>query len=147
MKRIFLFLTLFLGCIAWAFSDHNKTIENSRLPLSATTFIQKHFPSTGIRQAAEESDYKKKGYTVWLENGIEIEFDRQGEWKEINSNATLGIPEAIVPAEILDYVRQQYPQNKITNIEKQKRGEYEIELDNGVEITFNRHFKVIDIDR
>lgn len=146
MKRIFLFLTLFLGCIAWAFSDHNKNIECSRLPLSATTFIQKHFPSTSIRQAAEESEYKKKSYTVWLENGIEIEFDRQGEWNEINSNATLGIPDAIIPDRILDYVHREYPQNKITDIEKRKKGEYEIELDNGMEITFNRYFKVIDID-
>lgn len=146
MKRIFLFLTLFLGCIAWAFSDHNKNIEKSRLPLSATTFIQKHFSSTRIRQAAEESECKGKSYTVWLENGIEIEFDREGEWKEINSNATLGIPEAIIPTRILEYVRQQYPQSKITDIEKQKKGDYEIELDNGMEITFNRHFEVTDID-
>lgn len=146
MKRIVLFLTLFLGCIAWAFSDHNKNIETSRLPLSATTFIQKHFPSTSIRQAVEESECKKKSYTVWLENGIEIEFDRQGEWEEINSTPTLGIPDAIIPERILSYVRQQYPQNKITDIEKRKKGDYEIELDNGIEITFNRYFEVTDID-
>ncbi len=146
MKRIFLFLTLFLGCIAWAFSDHNKNIESSQLPLTATTFIQKHFPSTSISQAAEESEYKKKSYTVWLENGIEIEFDRQGEWKEINSNATLGIPDAIIPARILSYIHQQYPNNKITDIERGKKGDYEIQLDDGVEITFNRRFEVIDID-
>ena len=67
-----------------------------------------------------------------------------GDWKEIQCKTTL-VPEALIPAPILDYVKTNYPEAGITEIECKKRG-YEISLTNRLEIEFNKQFVVIDID-
>ena len=56
------------------------------------------------------------------------------------------VPSAIVPKQIIEYVKKQHPQAKILQIERNSRG-YEVELNNKLEIKFNLNFQVVEIDR
>ena len=55
------------------------------------------------------------------------------------------VPAAIVPQQIRDYVAKNYPDRKVTAIDRDRR-DYEVELDNGLDLKFDLKFRLIDID-
>ena len=113
-------------------------------PLVSCTVLSYNSSKTIIEtlESIKTQTYKKA--IVTLKDGDKIEFFGNGDWKEIQCKTTL-VPEALIPAPILDYVKTNYPEAGITEIECKKRG-YEISLTNRLEIEFNKQFVVIDID-
>ena len=83
-------------------------------------------------------------YDVILTDGTNVEFNHKGEWKEIKLHG-LPIPQAIIPEVIQDLIKKNYSSNKVVKIEKEIR-DYEIKLDNGLEMTFDLKGNLIDID-
>lgn len=90
-------------------------------------------------------DYDCLLLDIMLPDGTILEFDRSGKWTEIfcpNGQ----VPTALVPAAITRYVNSHYASAKIVKIERDKR-ETEVKLADGMEITFNAKYQVVDIDR
>ena len=85
-----------------------------------------------------------KSYDVVLQNGTKLEFDKKGNLTEIDCKQG-SVPAKLVPQPIASYVQTNYPGQSVKKIEID-RNEHEVELTNGLDITFNKHFKVIDID-
>ncbi|MDE5622397.1 MAG: PepSY-like domain-containing protein [Alistipes sp.] len=73
-----------------------------------------------------------------------MEFDRNGEWKEVEVR-TGSIPAAIIPQQIRQYLDQNYPDTPVRQIDRDRRG-YEVKLVNGLELEFNNNFALIKID-
>ena len=71
-----------------------------------------------------------------LTDGTEISFDRQGNWKEVETSAQKSVPSAFVPAAAQRYVKEQHKGQHIVGIER-TRGGYDVELSNGIDIKFN----------
>ena len=94
--------------------------------------------------AKEESGVFYKSYDVVFTNGEEVEFDKTGEWKEVKCRQS-EVPAQIIPEAIRNYVKENYPDTRILQIELDKK-EYEIRLSNRLEITFDSKMRVIDID-
>ena len=142
-KLVFLFVCLFtLSAVAVA--DSNKPIQVGQLPTPAQTFVTTYFKDHKVALAKMETDLFYKSYEVIFTNGDKVEFDRSGEWTEKKCTQE-GVPDAIVPAAIRDYVKNAYPDAKILKIERDRK-EYEVKLSNRWEITFNSKMQVIDID-
>ena len=78
-------------------------------------------------------------------NGDKIEFDKSGNWKEIQCKRQ-SVPDAIVPAKIKAFIQENYPDAKVLQIEKD-RYEYEVRLSNYWELTFDLEFNLIDMDQ
>ena len=76
-------------------------------------------------------------YEVKLVDGTEIEFTTAGEWKKVDCR-TRAVPSALGPEAITKYVKGQFPKNLITKIEKKRNG-FEIELDNDLELIFDKN--------
>ncbi len=74
----------------------------------------------------------KKGYEVQLSNGVEIEFLRNGEFKEIEGNY-VALPFEILPQSVANTVGKTYPNTVITKI-KRKWNFYEVKLNNMMEL-------------
>ena len=55
------------------------------------------------------------------------------------------VPALLIPQAIRNYLKENYPAQAVKKIEMNKN-EYEVELANGLDLTFNKHFQVIDID-
>lgn len=55
------------------------------------------------------------------------------------------MPDVIVPPRIREYVTASHPGQKMVKIERSRR-EYEVKLDNGLDLTFDRNYNLIDID-
>lgn len=147
MKRILetmLFaLALLFASPASANTDGGKAISPGKLPQAALQTINTHLPGRKIAIAKVESELFSKSYTVIFTNGEKIEFDGRGRWTEVKCKRS-AVPASLVPAQIAQYIKANYPDCRILEIERDD--EYEVKLSNHVEVTFNKKFEVIDID-
>lgn len=144
MKKLF---ALFLGLFAvysLVTADNDKPIRVSELPTKAQLFLTTHFKDKKVALAKVENDLLDKTYDVVFTDGEKLEFDKAGEWKEVECK-TSGVPASIVPAAILQYVKEHYDGQRILSIERDRK-DTEIRLSNGLEIKFDKKNRVIDID-
>ena len=82
-KLLLLFVCLFtLQTIARA--DDDKPIQVSQMPQKAQQFIKQHFAGSNIAMAKVESDFLQKSYDVIFTDGNKVEFDKKGNWTEVN---------------------------------------------------------------
>ena len=143
MKKIVLLLVcLFSMTIVKA--DNDKPIEMNQLPVKAQTFITTYFKDQKVALITQETGLFYKSYDVVFASGDKLEFDKSGDWTEVKCK-TVEVPAAIIPEAILKYVKANYPEVKILEIEHDSEG-YEIKLSNRLEIKFNNKFQVVDID-
>ena len=94
--------------------------------------------------ATAESGVMSKSYDVVLRNGTKLEFDKTGNLTEIECKRGI-VPVRLIPRPIRIYLRNNYPHQPVKKLEIKKK-EYEVELANGLDLTFNKHFQLTDID-
>lgn len=143
MKKI-VFLLVCLFSMSLVKADNDKPIEVSQLPAKAQTFITTYFKDQKVALVTQETGLFYKSYDVVFASGDKLEFDKAGNWTEVKCK-TGEVPVVIIPEAILKYVKTNYPEAKILEIEHDSEG-YEIKLSNRLEIKFNNKFQVVDID-
>lgn len=119
-------------------------ITKTELPKKAQTFIDTHFKGKEISLVEKDTDLLSISYKVRFTDNIEVEFDKSGQWDEVDGNkATL--PTSFILQPIVSYVIDNYKDATITKIEKENR-KYEVKLTNGLELEFSKEgqFKRID---
>lgn len=137
MKKLFVLL---LGLMTLnVFASNDRPIPFKELPQKAQTFITTHFSGVEVLSATVDDDYE-----VYLANGAKVEFTLQGEWKEVKCPGSK-VPAAIIPAAISKYVKTNFPNNAIVKIDKKYSG-YEIELNNGLELKFDKNGNFMGAD-
>ena len=94
--------------------------------------------------ATIESGVLSRSYDVVLRNGTKLEFDKKGNLTEIDSKQGI-VPSQLIPQPIKNYLKENYKGAAVRKIELNTK-EYEVELTNGIDLTFNRRFQLIDID-
>lgn len=144
MKRIITFVTCLIAFVGISKADDDRPITIEQLPQKAQTFIQKHFPKKEISLAKMEKDFWNKKYKIVFVNGDKVEFNNNGDWKEVDCNFS-EVPMEIIPAPIRENIALKYPKAKILKIERDSH-EYEIKLNNRLELKYNTEFQLIDID-
>lgn len=143
-KYVFLLVSLFVFNLT-VLADDDKPIKVTEMPGEAQTFIKKHFANQSVAVAKMEKDWMDRSYEVIFTNGDKVEFDKKGKWTEVDCEYSQ-VPVAVIPAAIQKYINQHYPNTKVLKIElKDKRG-YEVELSNDIELEFDKHFNITDID-
>ena len=130
-KFLFLAAALLALGISTACADSDRPIDVAQLPQKAQQFIQKHFAGEKVALAKVERDF------------LEVRYE-DGEWKEVDCRYS-SVPAAVVPAQIAQYVSGHYPDASIVQIDRDKH-DYEVKLSNGLELTFDLKFNLIDID-
>lgn len=142
MKKM-LFVVSIL-CLSWNGMAQDQIISFAKLPVKSQNFISKYFDTSTVDYIKLDDDYFSKEYEVVLRNGTKVEFDGNGEWKEIDGKRS-AIPTKLIPTTILNYVTKSFPNNQIKKIERKKRG-YEVELTNGLDLIFNAKGNFVKID-
>lgn len=145
MKKIGLIGMCLMISAASLFAKDKVTKDASVLPANSKEFLNRHFHGVQISHIkVEEGLLKTDSYDVILTNGVNVEFTGSGNWKEVEGK-NIAVPAEIVPATIRKYVQTNYPGKIIVSIEKDRR-EYDIKLDNGIDLDFdlNGNFKKID---
>ena len=122
----------------------DRIVPVNQLPANAKLFIQEHFPEASISYAVLDREFKGKRYDVKLNNNMEIEFDKKGNWTKVNCKG-YPVPAALIPPMISEYVKANFPDTDVTKIDKE-RNRWEIKLSNGLDLKFNKSFKCIGMD-
>lgn len=145
MKKLF-FIAF---ALVFAFStvkadERDRIITKEQLPAAAQQLIAKHFGELKISLVKEDRELVASNYEVVFADGTKLEFTRDGKWKEIDCRKN-GVPAELVPQKINDFVANRYPEAKILQIDRD-RNDYEVKLSNGLELTFDKKFNLVDID-
>ena len=148
MKKFFRMLMIAICCMVSyntvANAGNDKPISVKALPAKAQTLLTKHFSNQKVVLATIESNVIGKNYDVVLKNGTKLEFDKKGNLTEIDCKQGT-VPTQLIPQAIKNYLKANYARQSVKKIELNKN-EYEVELTNGLDLTFNKHFQLIDID-
>ena len=120
--------------------DDDRVITYQQLPQVAQSFLKQHFAKKVPLVVTADWD----DYTIVYESGEKVEFDKKGNWKEIVCR-TSKVPNDVVPQQIKSYLQKNYPGKSVVKLDRH-RSVYEVKLNNGMEIEFNRNFQVIDVD-
>lgn len=142
---IFGFLVLpFIVMSSCSDDDDDRIISVTDLPSNAQQFLQTHFPDVKTSRVKEDND----SYDVYLSNRYEVEFDKKGEWDNLDGN-NQSLPESFLstlPSGIVEYIKTTYPNNFIDEVDKEING-YEVGLNNNVDLLFNLDGTFKGIDR
>lgn len=137
---MFILLAFVLTLSLPVMADDDRVITFEQLPAQAQTMLKKYFADKVPLVVTVDMD----DYTVLYQSGEKVEFDKKGNWREINCK-TSSVPSALIPEQIKAVVKQTYPGATIIKIDRDRRG-YDIKLNNGLDIEFNRNFQVVEID-
>ena len=138
MKKLFLAIGLFAILSVAFISCDTNTKDVTVLPAAAQTILKNEFKSEISNIEIDKKDGVIKEYEVKLANGMKIEFDTLGVWKEIKAPKDGEVPRTLVPDTIMNYVNQTYPEIKVRKIQKESYG-YEVDLSNKTELQFDHN--------
>lgn len=137
-------LVVMLAVLTLSVKAQDKLIQFNELPKTAQNFVTKYYDAKQVSFVVIDKELFSTSYKVKLTNGIEVEFDGKGNWKEVDAGVN-AVPHQIVDANIVAYVKRSFPNNKIVQISREKN-KIEVELSNGLDLVFNKNGKFIRID-
>lgn len=139
MKNRILIVVLLLGFVIS--TKAQKKIETTELPKPAQEFLQKHFSYTSVDIAKKDAEHGEKGYEVKLKDGTEVEFWKDGSYREVDGGDK-PIPTEFIPATVKDYVSKNYPNEKITHIDYGHK-DLDVDLTNDIDLEFTKEGKIL----
>ena len=143
MKRTLITLALVLVTFAIV-KAADRPVTFNQLPQAAQTFINTNYPVEKVAFATVDDDFIRPDYHVALVSGVMLQFEHGGSLEKIETRNG-NIPAGIIPFQIIDMVKQYYPEAQITEYEIGKRS-YEVKLSNRMEMKFNTKFQIIELD-
>lgn len=145
MKKAFttLLTLLILGLSLHAESSH-RIIRFEELPVKAQEFVSTYFGGLSIRFVRMEIEVTKTEYTVRFDNGMEIEFNSNGDWDEVESHSEC-LPSGFLLEPILNFLSRNHPNACLHEIAR-SRHKIEVELASGQEIIFNKNGEFLRYD-
>ena len=141
MKKsiFFLFALVLTSCLPLQ-ADNDQVITFDRLPATAQTMLNQNFADkVPLVITADWDDYK-----VMYQSGEKVEFDKKGNWKELDCKVS-SVPTKLIPEPIQNNVKTTFPGAVVIKLSRDRRG-YDVKLNNGLELEYNKKFQVVDID-
>jgi len=123
----------------------DRPVAVPQLPAPITTFILQNFPGRNITFATRDLEITGWQYDVVLADGTQIDFDTDRMWDKIQCPITNPVPPAVIPAPIVTHLKANFPDAMVTMIDKDYYG-YEVELTNGLELKFDKHGVITEMD-
>lgn len=133
IKNTLAALLLFFALSAAA----QKKITTTELPKGANEFLATHFKGIEVTKAKKDAEHGEKGYEVILADGTEIEFWKDGKYREVDGNDK-PIPTAFIDPKILDYVKKNHPNKKITHIDY-GHNDVDVDLTGKIDLEFDKN--------
>lgn len=148
MKKFVKFLPVLLVALAgsmmlWSCDDDkDEPISSEELPATAKTFIQQYFPTATIVTTTKDKD----DYEVVLSEGTRIDFNKTGEWTDVDAAVGKTIPSGFYPEAIDSYVSANFSRIGINEISKETIG-YDVELTTGTDLLFSYEGNFLGYDQ
>ena len=145
MRKYFIALVAVIATLGtFAAEIGDIPVEVNALPATAKHFLKTKFPNSDVVYAVKDVDFASVEYKVMLSEGIVIEFNKRGEWKEIDGKGK-PLSEAVLPEVVRKMVQQKFSGTVVTCISLDKDN-YEVKLNNGLEVELTSSGKIIDVE-
>lgn len=141
-KKLLLTLVGILGIFSVAMASDMVTRDDKALPASARSMLSRYFKAKVSLIKIDKDFGRVKDYEVILTDGTEVQFDRNGNWQEVEVGAKGAIPSSLYPTAIATYLKTNHKGQRVVGIKKSRSG-YELELGNGVEMKFDSYGKFL----
>ena len=143
MKKLTLMaLLLGLFCLT-AGAKGKQPIAIEKLPRAVKAAAMQHYTPDQILFITMEKQVGKDEYEFSLADGTKVEFYENGQLHKIKSQQ--GVPDAFIPENMLQYIKATFPNSIVTEY-KNERMMKKIEINNDVDLVFNRRGKFLRID-
>jgi hypothetical protein len=139
-KSIFILLAFVMTMCLTVKADNDRVITFDQLPEQAQTLIKKHFADKVPLVITVDWD----DYTVMFQSGEKVEFDKKGNWREFSCKSS-SVPAALIPEQIKAQVKKTFPGATIIKLDRDRRG-YDVKLNNGMDLEFNKKFEIVEVD-
>ena len=137
-------LALMLGLFSLAACAKGKQpIAFQNLPEMVKSAVLKNYSDSLVQYVTWQKALGKDEYDFLMEDGTKMQYFENGQLHKIKCKA--GVPDALVPDPILRYVRETFPHATITEY-KNDPWSQEVELNNEMELVFNRRGDFLRID-
>lgn len=146
LQRLSMYLCFFLGfaLVLSGCDKDDEVVQESDLSIEARNYLNTHFNGVAVSRVVRDRDDLVDEYEVILANGVKLEFTEAGAVTSIKSTSQL--PDSVIPAKILTYVKAEYPTFAIVEWELDSGGQ-EVQISNGLELKFNMNGDFLRIDR
>lgn len=140
MRKLLILLAVLMGAtMMWA-QESKYPIEVKKLPDLATRNLKSYFPGIEVTEVYTVTQKIKDEYFVVLDNTVLVVFDKHGQWSRVEAN------DAEIPERMIDgRIKMDMAKNKITSrvikMEKDKKGNYEVLLEDGTQLHYDNQFK------
>ena len=141
MKKLLIFFIFFMSLTA--FAKGKQPIAFDKVPQPVQTELQKYFTQDQVQYATFEKALGQKLYTFVLEDGTKIRYNHKAVLRKIENKN--GILTTLVPEKIMEYANATFPKATITEYVCDKSRK-EIELNNNMELIFNKRCKFLRIE-
>ncbi len=127
-------------------ADTSVSNAAQELPSKIHDFLKQHYPNIAIAKYKVKNEMATgREYEVKLNNGVEAEFDGNGNLKEIKDYQ--GVHTALVPQKIQTYASKNYPNIKIKKVDwKSTKNKIKVELLNDTDLEFDMDGNFLRID-
>ena len=105
--------------------------------------MKKNFKSAVNHIKVDKELFNGTEYDVVLRDGTEIEFDNDGNWTSVETIG--GVPSSFLLPSIKQFVKKNYKNQKVVKVSVDRK-EYEVELQNGIELKFDRAGNFLRVD-
>ncbi len=144
LKSVFSIVFLTFLMFGFETNAQKTSIGQNELPAAANEFLKQHYSNDKATVIIKDKEVFSTDYEVKLSNGVEIEFDKNGNWKEIDGNGN-EIHGSLILQPIKEYLAKNYAGQKVLKIEK-GLNLYELELSSGIELKFDKKGYFVKID-
>lgn len=115
-----------------------------QMPANIKSFLAKYYPKATVAKYESKTTVAGKKYEFKLNNGAEIDFDKNGNCEEISDKQ--GVPSALIPATINAYLSKNYKGVKVESIDKESN-KIKVDLINDIDLEFDKNGKFLRIDK
>ena len=143
MKKNLFVALLALTCSLTA-CNKERVITFDQVPEPAKAIVAAHFDAAQIAYITLEKGLFDAEYDIRFNDGRTIEFNKAGELQKVDCKQT-EVPSALVPEPVQAYIKANFPNAIITEWGKDDRG-YKAELNNGLDLKFNRKYEFVRVD-
>ena len=139
-----LFFTVLCALTITACAD-DRPISFEQLPAKAQEILTQHANPAEIMFITQDGFGPFADYDVTMNNMDKWEFNGNGTIDKVEMMSGAPVPPAIIPAPIVKMAGQRYPDCYIIKYSVD-RDDYEITLNNRVELKFTKSFQLIGMD-
>jgi hypothetical protein len=142
MKKVLFFVLCALSVSACA---DDRPITFDQLPKKAQAILTQNANMADVMSVTADGYGPFADYDVTMNNMDKWEFDGSGDIDNVEMMSGNPVPAAIIPAPIAQVVAQRYPNLSIVKYSVD-RDDYEVRLNNRVELKFTKSFQLIGMD-